>query len=81
MTYEAIPANPTLFDLLQMRYEFEELNRHFKNMPSDGSYETMKRFITNGYSRNRTRPGADRALQLATVLVRHVDTTESACAA
>jgi hypothetical protein len=57
------------FELLQMRYEFEELNRRFKNMPQGSDIETLQRFINGGYSRNRTRPGADKALGIAMAIV------------
>lgn len=35
----------------------------------------MKRVIYSGYKHNRARPGADRALQLAKMLVRHIGTS------
>ena len=57
------------FEILQMRYEFEELNRHFKNMPQGSDVATLERFVNGGYSRNRTRPGADKALGIAMAIL------------
>ena len=69
MKNESIPSSSAFFELLQMRYEFEELVRHFKNIPYASDYATAQRFIDTGYKRNRSRPGADKALALAKTLV------------
>lgn len=68
-------TKPTLFELLQLRFEFEEYNRHFKNMPPHGATEALERFVATGYARNRFRPNADRALEIAKTILAHTPVT------
>lgn len=69
-------TKPSLFELLMLRYEFEEYNRGFKSMPANGAVESLKRFIASGYGRNRQRPNADRALEIAKTILANLPVLE-----
>lgn len=69
-------SEANLFELLQLRFEFEEYNRHFKSMPQHGTIDVLERFVANGYSRNRQRPNADRALEIAKTILKHKPTSQ-----
>lgn len=68
---------PTLFELLMLRHEFEEYNRHFKSMPPNGAVDSLERFVASGYTRNRQRPNADRALEIAKTILANVPVREA----
>lgn len=68
---------PSLFELLMLRHEFEEYNRHFKSMPPHGAVESLERFVASGYARNRQRPNADRALEIAKTILANITVREA----
>lgn len=59
----------SVFEMLNLRYEFEELVRGFKFVPKDGTIDNIKLFIESGHRGNRFRDGYDRALEIANVIV------------
>jgi hypothetical protein len=58
-----------LFELLQLRYEWEEIARTFKLNNKSGHIDNLKRFLQTGHKANRFRDGYDRAVEIAKVLV------------
>lgn len=58
-----------LFELLQMRYEWEELVRSFKLGDKSGHLDNLKRFVQGGHKANRFRDGYDRAVEIANLII------------
>lgn len=63
----------SVFEMLNLRYEFEELIRGFKFVPKDGRIDNIKLFIENGHKGNRFRDGYDRALEIANIIVENYE--------
>ena len=61
----------TLAQLLQLRFEFEEITSNF-NMPQGSDINTLEWFVENGHRSNSLRNGFDDAKQIAiTILTEH----------
>ena len=58
-----------LFELLQMRYEWEELARTFKLGDKSGHLDNLKRFVQAGHKANRFREGYARAVEIANLII------------
>lgn len=58
-----------LFELLQMRYEWEELARTFKLGDKSGHLDNLKRFVQVGHKANRFRDGYARAVEIANLII------------
>lgn len=59
----------SVFELLNLRFEFEEIVRSYKFVPKEGNIDNLVNFINNGYKGNRFRDGYDRALEIANIIV------------
>jgi hypothetical protein len=58
-----------VFELLQLRYEWEELARGFKLGDKSGHLDNLKRFVQTGHKANRFRDGHDRAVEIANLII------------
>lgn len=58
-----------LFELLQLRYEWEELARGFKLGDKCGHLDNLKRFVQTGHKANRFRDGHARAVEIANLII------------
>ena len=58
-----------LFELLQLRYEWEELARSFKLGDKSGHLDNLKRFVQAGHKANRFREGYARAVEIANLII------------
>lgn len=61
----------TVFEILNMRYEFEEITLNLR-VPGDrkpGTLDNMKWFLDNGYEKNKRKPGVKRATEIARTIV------------
>lgn len=59
----------TVFELLELRSEWEELARHFRNMPQQGTLDNLQRFVDTGHKANRFRDGYARAVEIANIII------------
>ena len=59
----------TVFELLELRTEFEELASSFKLSSKHGNLDGLRAFLDNGHKANRFRPGYDRAVELAKTIL------------
>ena len=57
------------FELLQLRFEWEELARGFKLSDRSGHLDNLKRFVQVGHKANRFRDGYDRAVEIANLII------------
>ena len=57
------------FELLQLRFEWEELARGFKLSDKSGHLDNLKRFVQAGHKANRFRDGYDRAVEIANLII------------
>lgn len=55
----------SIFDILRLRSEWEDLARGFAGVPQDGTLDNLEYFIQNGHRKNRFRPGFQTALDIA----------------
>jgi len=58
-----------MFELLQLRFEWEELARGFKLVDKSGHLDNLKRFVQAGHKANRFRDGYDRAVEIANLII------------
>ena len=58
-----------LFELIQLRFEWEEIARNFKLSDSSGHLDNIERFLQNGHKANRFRDGYNRAVEIANTIV------------
>ena len=58
-----------VFELIQLRYEWEELARGFKLNDKSGHLDNLNRFVQTGYKANRFRDGYDRAVEIANLII------------
>lgn len=61
----------SVFELLSLRYEWEEIVMNFKFTNKNGTIDNLKAFLENGYKGNRFRPGYDRALDIAQKILKN----------
>lgn len=66
-------TNLTLFELLDLRFEYEQLIQTLQFKSKNGDIFSLRNFIDTGYKNNRFKPGYDRALELAKVIVEQYD--------
>lgn len=59
-----------VFELLNLRYEWEELVRDYKFVGKQGTLENLVQFQSNGYKGNRFRPGFERALEITETILK-----------
>lgn len=59
----------TVFELLELRFEWEELARYFRNTPQQGTLDNLQTFIDTGHKANRFRDGYARAVEIANIIV------------
>ena len=59
----------SLFDLLQLRYEWEELARGFRGVGSNGTLDNLQGFLNTGHKSNRFRDGYEQAKILAETII------------
>lgn len=59
----------TVYELLDLRYEWEELARSFKLGSKSGHLDNLQLFVEKGHKANRFRPGYDRAVELAKIIL------------
>lgn len=59
----------SVFELMMLRYEWEELARYFRNIGQQGTLDNLQRFVDSGARSNRFRDGYDRALEIANVII------------
>ncbi len=59
----------TVFELMMLRSEWEEIARNFRNVNQNGTLDSLEQFIARGAVRNRFRDGFDRALEIANIIV------------
>ena len=58
-----------MFELLQLRFEWEELARGFKLNDRSGHLDNLKRFVQTGHKANRFRDGYARAVEIANLII------------
>ena len=58
-----------MFELLQLRFEWEEIARTFKLSDRSGHLDNLKRFVHVGHKANRFRDGYDRAVEIANLII------------
>lgn len=59
----------SVFDLLSLRFEWEEIVRTLRWGDKDGRVETLEKFLQVGHKSNRFRPGYERAAEIAKLIV------------
>lgn len=59
----------TVFELLALRFEWEELAAGFKVSQKSGHLENLESFLDGGHKVNRFRDGYDRAVEIARTIV------------
>ena len=55
----------TIFELLNLRSEWEETVRGFKRVNKESTLENLQTFVDNGYKSNRLRPKYEQAMEIA----------------
>lgn len=58
----------TVFELMMLRSEWEDLARNFRNINQHGTLDSLEQFLASGATRNRFREGFDRAVEIATII-------------
>lgn len=66
-------TNLTLFELLDLRFEYEQLIQTLQFKSKNGDIASLQSFIDTGHKNNRFKPGYERALELAKVIVEQYD--------
>jgi hypothetical protein len=59
----------TVFELMMLRYEWEEIARNFRNVNQNGTLDSLQQFLDRGAVRNRFRDGFDRATEIANIII------------
>lgn len=59
------PKRKSIFELLELRSEWEDLARHFSGVNQNGTLASLKDFRERGFKKNRFRPGYQRAMDIA----------------
>lgn len=63
----------TLFEILNLRTEYESISRDLKGKWADSDLTTLKLFTINGHKSNRFRDGYTRALELACIIISEIE--------
>jgi len=64
--------NISIFEILNLRSEWEDLARNFIEVDQNGTIDSLQDFVKNGMRKNRFRPGFDRATELANIILEKV---------
>lgn len=67
----------TLFSMLSLRYQWEEIVKDFKLEDTNGTIDNLEYFVENGAKRNRFRNNFKEAMNLAETIVYHYGLMES----
>lgn len=59
----------SVFELMMLRYEWEELARHFRNVGQQGTLDNLQKFLDSGARSNRFRDGYERAVEIANIII------------
>lgn len=59
----------SVFELMMLRSEWEDLARHFRNVGQQGTLDNLEKFLTSGARSNRFRDGYDRAVEIANIII------------
>jgi uncharacterized protein (UPF0305 family) len=59
----------SVFELMMLRSEWEEIARYFRNTPQQGTLDNLQKFVDTGARSNRFRDGYDRALEIANIII------------
>ena len=59
----------TVFELLELRFEWEEFARNFRSTPQQGTLDNLQRFVDTGHKANRFRDGYARAVEIANIII------------
>ena len=59
----------TVFELMMLRYEWEEIARNFRNVNQNGTLDSLQQFLDRGAVRNRFRDGFERATEIANIII------------
>lgn len=60
----------SVFELLNLRYEWEEIVRDYKFVGKEGTLDNLELFVQNGHKGNRFRGGFDRAMEIADTILK-----------
>ena len=66
--------NTSLGELLNLRYEFNEITKGF-NIPSERKESVIYNLVwfkNNGHSKNRFKPGYDRAVEICNIILKEM---------
>lgn len=55
----------SIFELLELRSEWEDLVRNFTGVNQNGTLDSLQEFLDNGHKKNRFRDGYDQAIDIA----------------
>ena len=58
----------SVFELLNLRSEWEDIVRNYKFVPKDGTLDNLEVFLEKGHKGNRFRSGFDRATEIAKII-------------
>lgn len=62
----------SIFEILNLRSEWEDLARNFVGVNQNGTVDSLHDFVENGVKKNRFRPGYDRAVEVANTILGRV---------
>ena len=62
----------SVFELLVLRTEWEDIVRNYKFIGKDGTIDNLILFLENGHKGNRFRQGFDRATEIAKTITASV---------
>lgn len=60
----------SVFELLNLRSEWEDLARNFVGVNQHGTIDSLKEFLEIGHRKNRFRDGFEEASELAEMILR-----------
>lgn len=63
----------TIFDILNLRYQYEELTRKFSLPSYESDIDSIIWFIDNGHKSNSLRNGYDEAKRIAIIIKEYAD--------
>ena len=62
----------SVFEILNLRTEWEELARGFIGIKKDGTIDSLQEFVKNGHRKNRFRAGFNEAIDIAERILKAV---------
>ena len=63
----------SVFELLNLRYEWEEIISGYKFVGKEGTIDNLVNFLGTGHKGNRFRPGFDRAVEIAKIITMSIE--------